>query len=275
MAPCRVFICYWGDILVGFRAMLLLPNGDIRDFYMGHRLVVLPDYQGMGIGVHLNDFCGEVMLNDGQKYYCKTAHFKLKNYYKSRPTWKVMKEEMKKYTKGCECLKTNLPKGVDPYSVSYPFKIYDSRDGSNGKNISKWINRSLISARYLGKDYIEKPHRILVVESELDRKGIIDALKPYIDKDKFYIEAICGGTRNEDDMCFGCHDLGIQSYPFDYKNFLHVRYILDGTFDGMEGAEIVYFYDDKRKSFLEEFKKRGCACVKVADSQTKKELFDF
>ena len=150
----------------------VLPNGDIRDFWMGHRLVVLPDYQGMGIGTRLNEFCGEIMLNDGQKYYCKTAHFKLKNYYKTHKTWTVMKEEIKRYTKGCESLKTNLPKGVDPYKITYPFKIYDSLNGS-GKNMSKWINRSLISARYLGKDYINKPHKIIVVESDLDRKVFI------------------------------------------------------------------------------------------------------
>lgn len=255
--------------------MLLLPNGDIRDFWMSHRLVVLPDYQGMGIGTRLNEFCGEIMLNDGQKYYCKTAHFKLKNYYKTHKTWTVMKEEIKRYTKGCESLMTNLPKGVDPYKVTYPFKIYDSRDRSNGKNISKWINRSLISARYLGKDYVNKPHKIIVVESDLDRKGTNDVLKNYVDKDKFYTEVICGNTRNDDDMCLGCHDLKVQSYPFEYKNHLHVKDILNGTFKGIRDARIVYFYDDEHKSFLNDFEKMGAEIIKIDEDKLKKDIFDL
>lgn len=275
LPPCRVFICYWGDILVGFGAMLLLPNGDIRDFWMGHRLVVLPDYQGMGIGTRLNEFCGEIMLNDGQKYYCKTAHFKLKNYYKTHKTWTVMKEEIKRYTKGCESLKTNLPKGVDPYKVTYPFKIYDSLNGS-GKNMSKWINRSLISARYLGKDYINKPHKIIVVESDLDRKGLVDNLIKLVDKEHYYNEVVCGSTRNEDELCQACHEVGVQSYPFEYKNNLHVHNILNGKFDGMnDDTEIVYIYDDKHKSFLNEFEKINVKIIKINDDETKKDLFDL
>lgn len=242
---------------------------------MGHRLVVLPDYQGMGIGTRLNEFCGEVMLNDGQKYYCKTAHFKLKNYYKTHKTWTVMKEEIKRYTKGCESLMTNLPKGVDPYKVTYPFKIYDSLNGS-GKNMSKWINRSLISARYLGKDYVNKPHKIIVVESDLDRKGLVDNLTKLVDKEHYYNEVICGSTRNEDELCHACHEVGIQSYPFEYKNNLHVHNILNGRFDGMNNnTEIIYIYDDKHKSFLNEFEKINAKIIKINDDETKKDLFDL
>jgi hypothetical protein len=186
-----------------------------------------------------------------------------------------MKEEIKRYTKGCESLMTNLPKGVDPYKVTYPFKIYDSLNGS-GKNMSKWINRSLISARYLGKDYINKPHKIIVVESDLDRKGLVDNLTKLVDKEHFYNEVICGSTRNEDELCHACHDVGVQSYPFEYKNNLHVHNILNGKFDGMNNnTEIVYVYDDKHKNFLNEFKKINAKIIKINDDETKKDLFDL
>lgn len=257
--------------------MILLPNGDIRDFYMGHRLVVLPDYQGMGIGTKLNDFCGEYMLSQGLKYYCKTAHFKLKNYYKNHKEWFVMNEEIKKYTKGLEGLKTNLPKGVDPYKVTYPFKIYDSREGGNGKNISKWINRPLISVRYLGKDYLNKPHRIIVIESDLYRKSFLENISSLIDKERFYNEIICGSTRNEDEMNQCCHELGVQSYPFDYKNHLNVKYILNDKFDGMgKDTELIYVYDDTHKIFYKDFvNKINCKLVEISSSEINHDIFDL
>jgi hypothetical protein len=142
--------------------------------------------------------------------------------------------------------------------------------------MSKWINRSLISARYLGKDYINKPHKIIVVESDLDRKGLVDNLTKLVDKEHYYNEVICGSTRNKDELCHACHDVGIQSYPFEYKNNLHVHNILNGKFDGMNNeTEIVYIYDDKHKSFLNKFEKINAKIIKINDDETKKDLFDL
>ena len=83
----------------------------------------------------------------------------------------MIKEENRKFKKSDLQYKTSLPKGVDPMTYTKPFKLFDCKVGTNtksGKNMAHWINRPLISARYLGKDYVEKEHKIILFEAELN-----------------------------------------------------------------------------------------------------------
>lgn len=53
--------CYggWiGDDLVAFAAYIHFPHAHVKDIKMAHRVVVLPDYQGLGLGMRLNDWIG-------------------------------------------------------------------------------------------------------------------------------------------------------------------------------------------------------------------------
>jgi len=52
---------------------------------MEHRLVVLPAYQGLGIGTSLSDEIARRYVAHGQKYVGKTAHPKLATYRERRP----------------------------------------------------------------------------------------------------------------------------------------------------------------------------------------------
>ena len=42
-----------------------------------------------------------------------------------------------------------------------------------------------------------------------------------------------------------------------------------------DDTEIVYIYDDKHKSFLNEFEKINAKIIKINDDETKKDLFDL
>ena len=48
--------------------------------YRLSRLVVLPDYQGLGIGRHISDFSAGIMKNEDAKYYIKTVNPALGEY---------------------------------------------------------------------------------------------------------------------------------------------------------------------------------------------------
>ena len=48
--------------------------------YRGSRVVVHPDYQGMGIGSKISEFCGGIIKNIGGKYYTKTINPALGEY---------------------------------------------------------------------------------------------------------------------------------------------------------------------------------------------------
>lgn len=91
--------CYvgwlWGNP-VAFYACLRYPSGSVKNAYRGHRLVVLPDYQGMGIGNRFSATIGQLYVNKGCRFFAKTANRKLGDYRNSSPQWKATSKNMKR-----------------------------------------------------------------------------------------------------------------------------------------------------------------------------------
>ena len=62
----NVFVCMINDEIAGFISVLHFPHAKVKNMKKVHRLVVLPDYQGLGIG-------GKI-LNEIAKIYNKEKH---------------------------------------------------------------------------------------------------------------------------------------------------------------------------------------------------------
>jgi len=88
------WICLWGSDIVGFTSTLSMPSGTIKNAYRGHRTVVLPDYQGLGIGVRISDAVGEMHIKNNQRYFSKTTHPKMGNYRNKSPLWRATSKNM-------------------------------------------------------------------------------------------------------------------------------------------------------------------------------------
>jgi GNAT superfamily N-acetyltransferase/ABC-type ATPase involved in cell division len=88
-ASARCWAASWGDTLIGFASAIAFPNGNIRNGWRGHRTVVLPDYQGLGIGVRLSDAVGSIMVAEGARYFSKTAHPRMGGYRDASPLWRA------------------------------------------------------------------------------------------------------------------------------------------------------------------------------------------
>ena len=56
--------------------------------YRGSRTVVLPDFQGMGLGSSVSNFIGGIFKNIGARYFTKTIHFALGEYRNNSCKWK-------------------------------------------------------------------------------------------------------------------------------------------------------------------------------------------
>jgi len=63
-----------GEKLVGFTACLPLIGATVHDSWRGHRTVVLPEFQGLGIGPCISDAVAEMYVRRGKKFYSRTAH---------------------------------------------------------------------------------------------------------------------------------------------------------------------------------------------------------
>jgi len=92
----RCFCCIWEGQLVGFGASISLPGkipplyeGDTRKKWRGCRTVVLPDFQGLGIGVRFSDAIADIHIEDGYRYFSKTAHMRMGEYRQHSPLWRA------------------------------------------------------------------------------------------------------------------------------------------------------------------------------------------
>lgn len=92
-ATCFVFT--WNNKLVAFESILPLPNGSYKNAYREHRLVVLPDFQGFGIGSKVSEWVGGILLNDGKTFYCKTVNPALGIYRQNSANWHQTGKNMK------------------------------------------------------------------------------------------------------------------------------------------------------------------------------------
>ena len=79
---------YWGDIIVGFCSVLAFPSGTVKNAFREHRTVVLPDYQGLGIGVRLSDVVARNYVANGCRFFSKTAHPRMGEYRERSLNWK-------------------------------------------------------------------------------------------------------------------------------------------------------------------------------------------
>jgi len=90
----RCFLACWNGIPVGFYAVLAMPCGSIKRAWRGHRLVVLADYQGLGIGNRLAEWVAQTLVSEDKRFFAKTANIKLGEYRNNSPKWRPTSKNM-------------------------------------------------------------------------------------------------------------------------------------------------------------------------------------
>ena len=96
----RCYVAYWNDTPVAFFAMLPQPSGYFKNGWRASRIVVLPDYQGLGIGKALLDmFAKKVVEEDGGKFFVRMMNPALAMHCLSSPNWVETSHSRKKEDK--------------------------------------------------------------------------------------------------------------------------------------------------------------------------------
>lgn len=92
-AAAKCFCFTWNDKPVGFIAILPMPSGTIKDAFRVSRLVILPDYQGLSIGIKILNIFGAMYKSIGKSLYIKTSNPSLFNGMKNNDSyWKLVME---------------------------------------------------------------------------------------------------------------------------------------------------------------------------------------
>lgn len=84
--------CFMGTLKgnpIAFIAVLAFPKKDLIHGYREHRLVVLPDYQGMGIGNRLSETIAQAYIEKGCRYFSKTANPRIGQHRDKSPLWRA------------------------------------------------------------------------------------------------------------------------------------------------------------------------------------------
>jgi GNAT superfamily N-acetyltransferase len=77
-----------GEECVAFCAYYRFPHPRAKDIMLNHRTVVLPDYQGLGIGEKLSSFVGQLLAQDGDRFRTTLIHPALVAAYRRSPRWR-------------------------------------------------------------------------------------------------------------------------------------------------------------------------------------------
>lgn len=163
-------------------SVLPMPCGTSKHSFRSHRLVVLPDYQGLGIGTKVNEFFGQYYVEHGLKYFMRTTHTRLQRNMSSNPYWKPTSTNGKQRT------------GINESNTSTMMK-YDDK-------------RICASFEYLGESYATKQKKILVVDDN-DECPTREELKNL--KEKFYLVVATGNAKGQNECERLCMELGIRT----------------------------------------------------------------
>lgn len=157
---CDIYLIYWGDVLVGMTSVLNIPCGTIKYGVRGHRLVILPDYQGFGFGSKINDFVSKAYFDKGYKYFIRTTHIRLGKHLNDSAEWKSTTSNLKKRkSSGIEDNIKNNQTQIGDERIAYSFE-------------------------YVGKSYTQKEIQKIVCIGDEEKEVAKDMLNKIIDKDK-------------------------------------------------------------------------------------------
>ena len=85
----KCFVTLYNDKPICFNAVLPLPSGTLKNAFRMSRTVVLPDFQGMGLGGFISDYIASLYVRDGKRFYAKTSNPALWNKRENSKKWRV------------------------------------------------------------------------------------------------------------------------------------------------------------------------------------------
>lgn len=85
----QCFIATWNGKPVAFTSYLTFVHPHAKRTKRGHRTVVLPDYQGVGIGNRISEWMGSHLKAQGYTFFSRTAHPSMIQHRLKSKLWKL------------------------------------------------------------------------------------------------------------------------------------------------------------------------------------------
>lgn len=94
----QCFIGLLDQTPVVFTSVLAFPHPLIKKAFREHRTVVLPDFQGMGIGPRFSDAIASLYTSTGRRYFSRTSHPRFGEYRQNSPLWRPTTSNLRRQT---------------------------------------------------------------------------------------------------------------------------------------------------------------------------------
>lgn len=85
------YVASINDEPAGFCAVLPFPHPQLKNVWKEHRTVVLPDFQGIGLGNRLSEHVGSILKQQGKRLISTTSHPAMIGYRNKSDKWVLTK----------------------------------------------------------------------------------------------------------------------------------------------------------------------------------------
>lgn len=82
------------DNLIGFYSVIHFPHPIIKDMKRGHRLVILPDYQGIGLGSKFESYVAGLYKAKGWRFVTTTSARNIMTAHDKSKDWKCIRHSI-------------------------------------------------------------------------------------------------------------------------------------------------------------------------------------
>lgn len=114
------FVALWQGVPVAFCSVLNFPHPKVRNIKREHRLVCLPDFQGVGIGNRLSALMGAMCKGMGWRYTSTSTHPALIRYRNQSKDWEMVKSPSLN-SKGSASAKLGSTFAIDRLTASFEY----------------------------------------------------------------------------------------------------------------------------------------------------------
>ena len=136
----RVFVGYANGQLAAFCSVLPQPHPIRKNIWRVHRIVTLPDFQGVGIASVMQRMIADIFLNDGITICCVTSNRAMIGSMQKSPLWKCTSISRKRTHSGIISYKSQSANRITA-SFEYIGKLGTNGAKSiNDKSIAKSVH---------------------------------------------------------------------------------------------------------------------------------------
>ena len=122
----RVFVGYLNGHIAGFCAVLPQPHPHRKHLWRISRIVVLPDYQGVGVAAALSQYVGDIFKRDGTDLSIVTSNRAMITSMQRSPLWKCVDISRK----SCRSGEISLPHQSGKHRITASFEYIGNQYGA-------------------------------------------------------------------------------------------------------------------------------------------------